>query len=121
MIDTFSSADANASSEQQQEIVDSIGSLLEKVNTLYDEYSKTNNDYNRYLGAQHLKTLSSISIQKKIPVKKYVVLLAAALLLFGFTALCVVSRLTDIFQEIMYAPGKEESHEKDKSLSDRTK
>ena len=121
VIDTFSSADTKSSSEQQQEIVGSIDSLLDKINTLYDEYSKTNNDYNRYLGAQHLKPLSSISIQKKIPVKKYVVLLAAALLLFGFIALCVVSRLIDIFQEIMYTPGKEESHEKDESLSNRTK
>lgn len=63
---------------------------------LFIKFAETNADYNQYLGAQHIRPISSVSIQKKLPVKKYTIMVACAVLFLGMIGFVVISRMYDI-------------------------
>ncbi len=63
---------------------------------LFIKFAETNADYNQYLGAQHIRPISSVSIQKKLPVKKYTLMVACAILFLGMIGFTVTSRMYDI-------------------------
>lgn len=114
IIEKFTNANEQSSDEVQENITSQISALLEKVDTLFDDFSKTNADYNKYLGVQHIKPLSSVCIQKKLPVKKYTILIACAVFVFGCIFFLIISRLYDIFSAAISA-----EKEKEKKLAEK--
>ncbi len=54
---------AGGKSVSEEEIEQEIAAVIQKMNELYDIVTQTNTEYNSYLGAQNIKTLSSASVQ----------------------------------------------------------
>ena len=108
IIERFQSAESVSPEEEQKSVSVEISGLLKKTEELYQKFMETNTDYNSYIGIQHVKPLSSVCIQKKLPVKKYLILIAGALLIFGSIGFCVCSRGYDILLEIIRLQKEEE-------------
>ena len=96
IIDKFKNAEESSPEKDQSEITEEIQGLLDEVEDLFIKFAETNADYNQYLGAQHIRPISSVSIQKKLPVKKYTIMVACAVLFLGMIGFIVISRMYDI-------------------------
>lgn len=96
IIDKFKNAEESSPEKDQSEITEEIQGLLDEVEDLFIKFAETNADYNQYLGAQHIRPISSVSIQKKLPVKKYTIMVACAVLFLGMIGFVVISRMYEI-------------------------
>ena len=96
IINKFKNAEESSHEKDQSEITEEIQGLLDEVEDLFIKFAETNADYNQYLGAQHIRPISSVSIQKKLPVKKYTIMVACAVLFLGMIGFVVISRMYDI-------------------------
>lgn len=84
------------------EIESEIDALLKELNNLYDLTTKTNNEYNKYLGASYISVMSSASIRESVNVTLY-----TAIAFFFFMIVCcggavVLGRAVDIINYIFY-------------------
>lgn len=79
-----------------------IEMLLDELTTLYELTTKTNNEYNRYLGASYISVLSSVSVKESVNV----ILYTAIAFFFLVVVLCggaiVLGRVGDIINYIFY-------------------
>ena len=86
----------------RKEVEEEIDALLNELNSLYEITMKTNDEYNKYLGASYISVLSSASIKESVNV-----LLYTAIAFFFFVVLCcggaiVLGRAGDIINYIFY-------------------
>lgn len=86
----------------RKEVEDEIDTLLDKLTSLYDTTMKTNDEYNKYLGASYISVLSSASVRESVNV-----LLYTAIAFFFLMVLCcggaiVLGRTGDIINYIFY-------------------
>ena len=65
----------------KDEIEQSLEELSQKLGDMYSSVSTTVDEYNQYIGAYNVSTLSSISTSEKINVRMYIVL---AIIIFFF-------------------------------------
>ena len=98
VIEKYENANETSPQKEQEEITKEIKELLEHTDELFSKFAKTNTDYNKYLGVQYIRPLSSVCIEKKLPVKKYTLMIAVAIFSLGMIGFVVVSRMYDIFQ-----------------------
>ena len=83
-------------------IENEINTLLDELTVLYDITTKTNNEYNKYLGASYISVLSSASVKESVNVNLY-----TAIAFFFLVVLCcggaiVLGRIGDIISYIFY-------------------
>lgn len=88
--------DIKASVEQE------INNLVNELNSLYEITTRTNNEYNKFVGASYISVLSSVSIKESVNV-----LLYTAIAFFFLMVLCcggaiVLGRAGDIVNYIFY-------------------
>lgn len=88
--------------EVRAEIEQDIDLLLGELSGLYDTAMKTNDEYNKYLGASYISVLSTASVSESVNVKLY-----TAIAFIFFMILCcggalVIGRLGDIIMSIFY-------------------
>ena len=86
----------------REDIEKEIDTLLNKLAVLYDTTMKTNNEYNKYLGASYISVLSSASVRESVNVPLY-----SAIAFFFLMILCcggaiVLGRAGDIINYIFY-------------------
>lgn len=86
----------------KKEVEEEIDMLLKELNSLYEITMKTNDEYNKYLGASYISVLSSASVKESVNV-----LLYTAIAFFFFVVLCcggaiVLGRAGDIINYIFY-------------------
>ncbi len=79
-----------------------INTLLDELTTLYDITMKTNDEYNKYLGASYISVLSSASVSESVNVPLY-----TAIAFFFLVVLCcggaiILGRTGDIISYIFY-------------------
>lgn len=94
----------------RKEVEAEIDSLLEELTSLYDITTKTNNEYNKYLGASYISVMSSTSVRESVNVVLY-----TAIAFFFFVVVCcggaiVLGRIGDIINYIFYTDHLTEFH-----------
>lgn len=80
VLEIFSRAAQSSSQTAQDEIQSRITALVDRLNNLYEIYNTTNDEFNDYLGATTVSTLSSIGVSERIPA---LILAAATIFVFG--------------------------------------
>ena len=86
----------------REEVEKEINTFLDELTTLYDITTKTNDEYNKYLGASYISVLSSASVKESVNVPLY-----TAIAFFFLVVLCcggaiVLGRTADIINYIFY-------------------
>ncbi len=86
----------------RSEVESEINTLLDELTILYDTTMKTNDEYNKFLGASYISVLSSASVRESVNV-----LLYTAMAFFFLMVLCcggaiVLGRTGDIINYIFY-------------------
>ncbi len=79
-----------------------IDTLLSKLTALYDTTMKTNNEYNKYLGASYISVLSSASVRESVDVMLYTAIAFFFLMILCCGSAIVLGRTGDIINYIFY-------------------
>ena len=86
----------------REEVEREIDDLVVNLNTLYDTTRRTNDEYNKYLGASYISVLSTASVRESVNVVLY-----TAIAFFFLVVLCsgtaiVIGRAGDIVNYVFY-------------------
>ena len=101
--DKTCSAISNANYASMEESVDTdIKDLVTELNSLHALADRTNSEYNEYLGAKNIATLSTVAVQDSINVKLYTVIAAVFLLIVCCCGAILIGRINDIIEYIFY-------------------
>lgn len=79
-----------------------IKTLLEDLKTLYEITTKTNREYNKYLGASYISVLSSSSVKESVNVSLYTAIAFFFLMIVCCGGAIVIGRAGDIINYIFY-------------------
>ena len=93
--------DANYTSTREQ-IENDINSLMDELTKLYDVTMKTNDEYNKYLGASYISVLSSASVKESVNVPLYTIIAFLFLVVLCCGGAVVLGRIGDIINYIFY-------------------
>lgn len=88
--------------EIEKEIDTEINELVDELTRLYDITTKTNDEYNEYIGASYISVLSTSSVKESINVKLYTLIAFFFLMVLCFGGAIVLGRITDIINYIFY-------------------
>ena len=91
---------AGGSTVDAAEVEQEIEAVISKMNGLYDIVAKTNTEYNEYLGAHNIKTLSSVSVQPAFNLSVYLAIIAAFFLVIGCCGAILLGRIGDILEYV---------------------
>lgn len=80
------------------EVEQEIGDVLERMNELYDIVTRTNTEYNQYLGAHNIKMLSSTSVKERFDMSAYQMIIVVFFLVIGCCGAVLLGRLGDILE-----------------------
>ncbi len=108
----------------EKEVELEIAALLDDLAELYDLTMKTNNEYNKYLGASYISVLSSASIRESVNVKLYTIIAFFFLMVVCCGGALVLGRAADIINYIFYTDHLTEFHNRayfDKYLKSKDK
>lgn len=86
----------------REEVEKEIDSLLDKLTSLYDTTMKTNDEYNKYLGASYISVLSSASVRESVNVPLYTAIAFFFLMILCCGGAIVLGRTGDIVNYIFY-------------------
>ena len=84
------------------EVENEIGVLLDELTTLYDDTIKTNDEYNKYLGASYISVLSSVSVKESVNVLLYTIIAFVFLVVLCCGGAIVLGRAADIIHYIFH-------------------
>ena len=90
----------------KDEIEQSLEELSQKLGDMYSSVSTTVDEYNQYIGAYNVSTLSSISTSEKINVRMYIVLAIIIFFFGGCIGAIILGRSKDFLDYIMYTDRK---------------
>ena len=88
--------------QARAEVETGIETLLKELTTLYDTTMKTNNEYNKYLGASYISVLSSASVRESVNVMLYTAIAFFFLMVLCCGGAIVLGRAGDIINYIFY-------------------
>ncbi|MCB7319427.1 GGDEF domain-containing protein [Lacrimispora sp. 210928-DFI.3.58] len=84
------------------ETEDSIRSLISELEQVFEIVDATNEEYNEYLGAYNISTLSTVAVKEKINVKLYTSIAALFLMVVCCCSAILIGRMNDIVQYVFY-------------------
>ncbi len=84
------------------EVEQEIDTLIEELTLLYDTTTKTNNEYNKYLGASYISVLSSASVRESVNVTLYTAIAFFFLMILCCGGAVLIGRAGDIIHYIFY-------------------
>ena len=90
------------SASVREDVENGIDSLLDELNALYDITMKTNDEYNKYLGASYISVMSSASIRESVNVTLYTAIAFVFLMVLCCGGAIVLGRTGDIVNYIFY-------------------
>ncbi len=79
-----------------------INTLLDELKVLYNTTMKTNDEYNKYLGASYISVLSSASVRESVNVTLYTLIAFFFLMIVLCGGAIVLGRAGDIINYIFY-------------------
>lgn len=88
--------------EVRAEVESEINALLDDLTALYAITTKTNNEYNKYLGATYISVLSSASVRESVNVVLYTAIAFFFLMVVCCGGAIVLGRAGDIINYIFY-------------------
>ena len=88
--------------EIRAEVESEIDTLLNELTVLYDTTTKTNNEYNKYLGASYISVLSTASVRESVNVPLYTAIAFFFLMVLCCGGAIVLGRTGDIVNYIFY-------------------
>lgn len=94
-------ADAGYASVREG-IENEINSLLDELTNLYDITMKTNDEYNKFLGASYISVLASASVRESVNVPLYTAIAFLFLVVLCCGGAIVLGRIGDIINYIFY-------------------
>lgn len=86
----------------KEDIEKEIDTLINKLTVLYDTTMKTNDEYNKYLGASYISVLSSASVRQSVNVILYTAIAFFFLMILCCGGAIVFGRAGDIINYIFY-------------------
>ena len=86
----------------REELEKEINTLLDELTTLYDTTMKTNDEYNKYLGASYISVLSSASVRESVNVPLYTAIAFFFLVVLFCGGAIILARIADIVNYIFY-------------------
>ncbi len=86
----------------KEEVEKEIDTLLKKLTELYDITMRTNNEYNKYLGASYISVLSSASVRESVNVTLYTAIAFFFLMILCCGGAIIIGRAGDIINYIFY-------------------
>ncbi|MBQ7959907.1 MAG: diguanylate cyclase [Clostridia bacterium] len=86
----------------REDVEKEIDILLEKLTSLYDATMKTNDEYNKYLGASYISVLSSASVRESVNVTLYTAIAFFFLMVLCCGGAIILGRTGDIINYIFY-------------------
>jgi len=86
----------------REDVEQEIDALLKKLTNLYDTTTKTNDEYNKYLGASYISVLSSASVRESVNVTLYTAIAFFFLMILCCGGAIVLGRTGDIINYIFY-------------------
>lgn len=86
----------------KSEVENEIDTLLNELTVLYDTTTKTNDEYNKYLGASYISVLSSASIRESVNVTLYTIIAFFFLMVLCCGGAVVLGRAGDIINYVFY-------------------
>ena len=86
----------------RREVENEIDTLLNKLDVLYRTTTKTNNEYNKYLGASYISVVSSTSVRESVNVILYTAIAFFFLMILCCGGAIVIGRAADIINYIFY-------------------
>ncbi len=86
----------------REDVEKEIDTLLKSLNSLYTTTMKTNEEYNKYLGASYISVLSSASIRESVNVPLYTAIAFFFLMVLCCGSAIVLGRAGDIINYIFY-------------------
>lgn len=84
------------------EVESEIDTLVAELTKLYDITMKTNDEYNKFLGASYISVLSSASVRESVNVKLYTIIAFFFLMIICCGGAIVLGRTGDIINYIFY-------------------
>lgn len=108
----------------RQEVETEIATLVKELNHLYDITMKTNDEYNKYLGASYISVLSTASVRESVNVMLYTAIAFFFLMVLCCGGAIVIGRAGDIINYIFYTDHLTEFHNRaylDKYLKSKDK
>lgn len=84
------------------EVEKEIDELIEELNSLYSTTTKTNNEYNKYLGASYISVLSTSSVRESVNVVLYTIIAFFFLVVLCAGGAIVLGRAGDIINYVFY-------------------
>lgn len=89
---------AGGKSVDAGEVEREIGDVVARMNALYEVVAETNTEYNEYLGARNIKTLSSASVTERFNMSTYLAIIAVFFLVIGCCGAILLGRMGDILE-----------------------
>ena len=86
----------------REEVYSEIKELVAEINRLHSLVESTNNEYNEYLGAEGISTLSTVAVTESINVKLYTAIAAVFLLVVCCCGAILVGRINDIVEYMFF-------------------
>jgi diguanylate cyclase (GGDEF)-like protein len=86
----------------REDVENDIKALVEELTVLYDNTVKTNNEYNKYLGASYISVLSSVSVKESVNVILYTTIAFFFLMIVCCGSAVILGRTGDIINYIFY-------------------
>ncbi len=83
-------------------VEEEIHTLLDKLTSLYHTTMKTNDEYNKYLGASYISVLSSASVRESVNVPLYTLIAFFFLVVLCAGGAIILGRTGDIINYIFY-------------------
>ncbi len=81
-------------------VENALAALLAKMKLLYDVVYQTTDEYNEYLGAQNIRSLTSTVVHDGMNVKMYTVLISFFFLVLGCCGAILLGRTEDILEYV---------------------
>lgn len=86
----------------KEEVDSEIETLVNELTALYNTTTKTNDEYNAFLGASYISVLSSASVKESVNVKLYTLIAFFFLMILCCGGAIVLGRTGDIVNYIFY-------------------
>lgn len=88
--------------QMEKEVSQGIEKLVAELTRLYDLTTKTNDEYNEYLGASYISVLSSSSVKESVNVKLYTLIAFFFIMILCFGGAVIIGRTADIINYFFY-------------------
>ncbi len=86
----------------RENVENEIDTLLDELTSLYNTTMKTNDEYNKFLGASYISVLSSASVRESVNVPLYTIIAFFFLMVLCCGGAIILGRTGDIINYIFY-------------------